>query len=74
MMTPKASEYQAIWLQQTWKCAIPTKNPHTNHLATELMARDEPMKMTNKFSPKMFLSFENDIYSSEAVFHPNPSQ
>lgn len=29
MRTPKAAEYQAIRLQQTWKCAIPTKKSPT---------------------------------------------
>lgn len=35
MRIPKAAEYQDIWLQQTWKCGIPTKKPHTNHAAME---------------------------------------
>lgn len=75
---PKASEYQAIWLQQTWKYGIPPRKTHkpnhTNHLTTKQMVGEEQMKMTfKKMSSKMILGFDDVIYSSESIFRPNPS-
>lgn len=40
----------------------------------EQMVGEEQMKMTfKKMSSQMLLSFDDVIYSSESIFHPNPS-